>query len=269
MDERHNLADIQSEAPAIAMPLDSVGVRGLVFRLTLKDRAKGSQTVSAKASLGVDLPLDRRGTHMSRLVEALDNWHDELGCRSVRRLLAGIQERLGARRAFARFEFAYLLRRQAPRSGASASMAYDCSVSAILDGDSLSFDLGLAVPVMTVCPCSLAIARIGAHCQRALVRIRASIEHFVWLEEFIELAEAAGSAPVFPLLKREDEKFVTELAFSQPAFVEDVARAVAAALKAQPHVHAFGVNVESMESIHNHNAFASIEFAGRNGNNIL
>lgn len=260
---RHNLADIQSGTPAIAMSLDRVGVKGLVCRLALRDRAAGQQTVSATASLSVDLPADRRGTHMSRLVEALDSWHEELGCRSMRELLAGIRNRLDAGSAFARFDFAYLVRRQAPSSAVSASMAYDCWVSASLSGDdTLAFDLGVAVPVMTVCPCSLAIASTGAHCQRAIIRIGASIDHFVWLEEFIELAEAAGSAPVYPLLKREDEKFVTELAFSRPAFVEDVARAVAAAMRAKPHVHAFCVNVESMESIHNHDAFASVEFSG-------
>lgn len=259
MNLRDSLADIQSEAPAVALPIDLVGVKGLIFPLTLKDRANGRQTVSARAFLGVNLPTERRGTHMSRLVEALDGWHEELGCRSVRRLLSGIQKRLDASVAVARFDFAYLVRRDAPQSGASASMAYECSVAATLTGNELLFDLGLTVPVMTVCPCSLAIAQVGAHCQRALARIRARIEHFVWLEEFIGIAESAASAPVYPLLKREDEKFVTELAFANPAFVEDVARTIAAALKAHSGVQAFGIEVESMESIHNHNAIASIE----------
>lgn len=259
MNLRESLEDVQNSAPAVPLPVDLVGVKGLIFPLTLKDRAQGRQTVSARAFLGVNLPAARRGTHMSRLIEALDSWHEELGCRSVRRLLAGIQQRLAADVAVARFDFAYLVRRQAPTSGVSASMAYECSVAATLAGNELSFDLGLTIPVMTVCPCSLAIASVGAHCQRALARIRARIEHFVWLEEFIELAETAASAPVYPLLKREDEKFVTELAFANPAFVEDVARAIAAALKAHAGVKAFGIEVESMESIHNHNAVASIE----------
>lgn len=259
---RQPLADVQSAKPAIAMSVDRVGVKGLIFPLVLRDRALGTQTVTARAALGVDLPADRRGTHMSRLVEALDGWHEVLGCRSMRRLLQGIRARLDAARAFATFEFAYLMRKQAPRGTAAANMAYDCSVSATLAGEDLAFELGARVPVMTVCPCSLAIADTGAHCQRAMVSIRAAIDRFVWLEDFIAIAEAAGSAPVYPLLKREDEKYVTELAFSRPAFVEDVARGAACALKALPHVHAFAVSVESMESIHSHNAFASIEIQG-------
>lgn len=257
---RPNLADIQSERPAVAMPIEGVGVKGLVFSLRLRDRAEGLQTVSATASLGADLAADRRGTHMSRLVGALDAWHENLGCRSMRRLLQDIQARLDTCKAFAQFEFDYLVRRAAPISGAAASMACKCQVRATLTGDDLAFDLGIAVPVMTVCPCSLAISDNGAHCQRAICHMRARIVRFVWLEEFIDIADAAGSAPVYPMLKREDEKFVTELAFSRPAFVEDVARAIALALREKPHVLAFGVNVESMESIHSHNAFASIEY---------
>lgn len=253
------MPDIQGGRPALEIPLKRVGVSGLAFRLNLRDRDQGRQEVAATASLAVNLPASHRGAHMSRFVEALDAWDDALGCRSMKRLLTELQRRLEAPRAFAKFQFSYLSRRMAPISGLSALTAYDCQVSASLDSSGLNFELGVAVPVMTVCPCSLAISAQGAHCQRAMVHITAACRSFIWLEELIEMAEAAGSAPVYPLLKRPDEKYITELAFSQAAFVEDVARSTAAALSAHKHVLHWGVKVESMESIHSHNAFAYAE----------
>lgn len=251
------LADIQTQAPDIALPINKVGVSGLCFLLRLRDRSQGRQTVTASAALAVDLPAQSRGTHMSRFVEILDSWQEELGCQSMRRLLELLRERLGSSSARASFQFAYLIRKKAPLGIGAANLAYNCSVEASL-GESLTFQLGIKVPVMTVCPCSMAISNAGAHSQRALINMSIAIERFVWIEEFIELAEQSGSSPVYPLLKREDEKFVTETAFSQPAFVEDVARRVASGLYAHPQVLAFDVEVESMESIHNHNAFACI-----------
>lgn len=251
------LADIQMERPEIALPINRVGVSGLCFRLRLRDRAQGIQTVTAKAALAVNLGPDRRGTHMSRFVEILDAWQEELGCQSVRRLLETLRERLKSDRAWAKFQFAYLMRKSSPKTGACAWTAYNCSVMAEL-AETPVFTLGIEVPVMTVCPCSAAISAEGAHSQRALIRMKIRIDHFVWLEEFIELASAAGSSPVYPLLKREDEKFVTEAAFANPAFVEDAARRVASGLRSLPRVLSFEVEVESMESIHNHNAFAAI-----------
>lgn len=252
-----NLADIQSGPAALGIALDRVGVKGLCFPLRLRDRACGIQTVTAAAALGVDLPASQRGTHMSRFVEVLNAWQEELGCQSMRNLLQNLREKLGSARAWANLEFAYFMRKAAPASAGIAGMAYNCSVSAEL-AEHLSFRLGIQVPVMTVCPCSQAISTVGAHSQRALIRMNIRIERFVWLEDLILLAESAGSSPVYPLLKRADEKFVTEAAFANPAFVEDVARRVAASLENQPQVLAFEVEVESMESIHNHNAFAFI-----------
>lgn len=252
------LPDIQGGLPAVAMPIDRVGVSGLAFRLRLRDKTSGQQEVAAVASLAVNLPAQRRGAHMSRLVEALDAWQDTLGCQSVRLLLEDIQKRLDATAAFAEFQFSWLSRRTAPVSGLSAIASHNCTVAATLTDAALSFELGIAVPVMTVCPCSLAISTQGAHCQRAMVQMSVACRRFIWLEDLIAMAEAAGSAPVYPLLKRPDEKYVTELAFSRSAFVEDVARGVAHALANHPHVLSYKVHVESMESIHNHNAFAVI-----------
>lgn len=253
------MEDVQNLPPDFALDIDRVGIRGLRLPLMVRDRAGGSQSTVASADLGVDLPSALKGTHMSRLVEALDNWNEGLDLQSVRRLLENVRERLGASRAWVRFSFPYFVRKNAPARGDAAPLAYDCAVTSELDGQSQTFILDLAVPVMTVCPCSKAISNEGAHSQRALVRIHARTGGFVWLEEIIDLAEAAGSSAVYTLLKREDEKFVTEQAFAHPAFVEDVARACACALERHSRICGFTVEVESMESIHNHNAFARIE----------
>ena len=151
------------------------------------------------------------------------------------------------------------IRKAAPASGSPGTVAYACRLTGELDENGQSFLLDLDVPVMTVCPCSKAISREGAHSQRAIVRMRVRMTGFSWLEEFLEMAEESGSSAVYTLLKREDEKFVTEHAFAAPAFVEDVVRNVAQRLSRHTHVDWFSVEVESMESIHNHNAFARIE----------
>ena len=253
------MEDVQSHAPTVPLNIDRVGVRELRLPLLVRDRAQGSQQTVASVDLGVDLPSAFKGTHMSRFVEALEEWNEEISYQSVRRLLENIKERLGARRAWARFSFPYFIRKAAPASGSPGTVAYACRLTGELDENGQSFLLDLDVPVMTVCPCSKAISREGAHSQRADVRMAVRMRGFCWIEDFIEIAEASGSSPVYSLLKREDEKFVTEDAFSRPTFVEDVVRNVASRLADHPHVSGFRVEVESYESIHAHNAFACIE----------
>ena len=253
------MEDVQSHAPQVALNIDRVGVRDLKLPLLVRDRCQGKQQTVATVDLGVDLPSSFKGTHMSRFVEALEQWNDEISYQSVRRLLVNIKERLGARRAYARFCFPYFIIKKAPASGSPATVAYECRLTGELDDHGQSFVLETDVPVMTVCPCSKAISREGAHSQRAMVRMRLRMRTFSWLEDFIDIAEASGSSAVYTLLKREDEKFVTENAFAHPTFVEDVVRNVAQRLTAHGQVEWFSVEVESMESIHNHNAFARIE----------
>ena len=253
------MEDVQNHAPAVPLHIDRVGIRELRLPLLVRDRVNGTQQTVANVELGVDLPSSYKGTHMSRFVEALDDWNEEIGYQSVRRLLGNIKDRLGAHRAFARFAFTYFIRKEAPASGSGSLVAYPCCLTGELDGQGQSFLLDVAVPVMTVCPCSRAISRNGAHSQRAVVRMSVRMKSFSWLEEFIEIAEASGSSAVYTLLKREDEKFVTEHAFDHPTFVEDVVRSAAQRISCHEHVEWFSVEVESMESIHNHNAFARIE----------
>lgn len=253
------MEDVQNHAPSVALNIDRVGVRGLEFPLKVRDRVAGNQQTVARVDLGVDLPSAFKGTHMSRFVEALEGWNEEISYQSVRRLLESVKERLGAARSFVHFAFPYFMRKAAPASGSPGMLSYACTLAGELSENGQTFILGLEVPVMTVCPCSKAISDEGAHSQRALVRMKIRMKGFSWLEEFIEMAEDSASSAVYSLLKRQDEKYVTEHAFARPVFVEDVVRNVALRLSEHRHVEWFSVEVDSMESIHNHNAFARIE----------
>lgn len=260
----HTLTDVQSSPSNIALDIDRVGVKHVEMPLVVKDRDRGHQHTVASVDMGVDLPAAFKGTHMSRFLEAVENWREssseKLDYASMKRLLSDMLERLNARRAYAMFRFPYFRVRHAPVSGGSAPVRYLCRLTGELEQgqEGPRFLLELEVPVTTVCPCSKAISRAGAHGQRAMVRMAIRMSRFEWLEGFIDIAEASGSAPIYTLLKRPDEKFVTEQAYDNALFVEDVVRNVAAKLEAHAHVIWFSVEVESEESIHGHNAFASL-----------
>lgn len=264
------MEDVQSRPAGVALPIDRVGVRGLVLPLQIRERSGsgGLQRTVARVDVSVDLPATFKGTHMSRFVEALNAWASEsdgVDYQTVRELLEDIRTRLNARRAQVVFRFPYFMTKQAPSSGIASLMHYDCVLTGLLDENSaqkLDFIMDVTVPVMTVCPCSKAISSEGAHSQRAEVRMEVHMRGFCWIEELVEAAESAGSSPVYAVLKREDEKYVTEHAFANPTFVEDVVRTVALRLSAHPHIRIYGVEVESFESIHAHNAFARIEGTG-------
>jgi GTP cyclohydrolase I len=259
-----SMQDIQSGPADVALAIDRVGVKGLTRPLTVRDRAAGVQHTVAQVDLSVDLPAEFKGTHMSRFVEALETFAGALDHGSMKKLLQDIRKRLSARTAHAAFRFPYFRGQTSPASTAPGLMSYSCRVAGEIDEQGkVVFLLGVEVPVMTVCPCSLAISDQGAHSQRTEVRITARASGFLWLEDLIEIAEDAGSSPVYTLLKREDEKHVTETAFANPCFVEDVVRAAAARLSAHPQVRSFEVEAESYESIHAHSASASIKGQGQ------
>ena len=257
-------ADVQSGPAPVAMAIDRVGVKDLEYPIIVRDRARGRQHTVARVELCADLPAAFKGTHMSRFIEALGAWTCELDYQSVKRLLGDVLDRLDARKASVVFNFPYFLERLAPATQIPSLMSYGCTMVGELcaeDRNRPSFLLGVDVPVMTVCPCSKAISDEGAHSQRAVVRIRCRFLSFLWLEDLIAIAELAGSSPVYTLLKREDEKHVTEAGFKNPRFVEDAVRSVAQSLESHPQITWFRVEVESLESIHNHSAFASIELS--------
>jgi len=254
-----NMQDVQSGPSAVALAIDRVGVKGLKLPLTVRDRVGGRQHTVGDVDLFVDLPAEFKGTHMSRFVEALGHWQGDLDYATCKNLLSDLCERLQATTAHARFAFPYFVTRAAPVSSIEGPMHFDCTLDGVLTGERLVFTLRVEVPVMTVCPCSKAISDEGAHSQRAVVRIACRAKGFVWIEELVEVAEQAASSRVYSLLKREDEKHVTETSFANPCFVEDVVRSAAKKLLSDPRITWFKVEVESQESIHNHAASASIE----------
>ncbi|MDR1489015.1 MAG: GTP cyclohydrolase FolE2 [Desulfovibrio sp.] len=256
------MEDVQNTPAEVAMPIDSVGVRNLSLPISVSRREGGAQSTVALVELGVDLPAHFKGTHMSRFIEVLERRQEDLSYKTVRGLLENILERLDARKARVTFEFIFFMPRPSPVSKSTALQSYRCKITGELSraGENrLDFILEVIVPVMTVCPCSKAISSEGAHSQRTEIRLTLYLKNFCWLEEFIEIAETSGSSPVYPLLKRDDEKFVTEQAFANPCFVEDVVRNIAEKLENHQHISRFTAEVESFESIHAHNAFARIE----------
>ncbi len=252
------MQDIQNGPADVCMPIDRVGVKNLKIPLLVQDRLKGSQHTIADVDLCVDLPARFKGTHMSRFLEVISSWSQILNYESFKELLSGIRRKLEAQSAVLRFDFPYFYSRKAPVSGHEFVMDFSSFLCGELTGQDVKMTLGIEVPVMTVCPCSLAISAQGAHSQRSLVRIKCGFKGLLWLEELIDIASRAGSSPVYPLLKREDEKFVTEYAFSRPAFVEDVVRKAASMLDEHKLIKWYEVEVESFESIHNHSAYAKI-----------
>ncbi len=259
------LEDVQNLPSNLAMAIDRVGIKNFKMPIIVKDLANSFQHTVAEVEMGVDLPAAFKGTHMSRFVEELEKFREssseKLDYPSLKHLLDKVCTKLNAHKAIICFKFPYFMTKTAPSTKAKAQVVYDCSFSGTLDkkNDNYSFLMDIAVPVTTVCPCSKAISEFGAHGQRTIINMKIILSKFTWLEEFIHIAESCGSAPIFALLKRADEKFVTEQAFQNACFVEDVVRQVACKLENHAHVKWFRVEVESFESIHGHNAFACIE----------
>lgn len=253
------MRDVQSGPAEIALRINRVGVKNLSIPLVVRDRASGRQHTVAEVDLSVDLPAKFKGTHMSRFLEALRHMDTALDAAGCAALLLDLRDRLQAQSSHLCFRFTYFMEQRAPVTGSPALMSYPSFLRGDLHQGKVRLVLGVDVPVMTVCPCSKAISTEGAHSQRALIRIEAECNGMLWLEDLIALGQESGSSPVYALLKREDEKFVTEAAFAAPAFVEDVVRNAATRLTAHPKVGGFRVEVESFESIHNHSAYACID----------
>jgi GTP cyclohydrolase IB len=257
------LPDVQSEPDVRGIGIDEVGISGLRYPVTVFQAEQGKQSTVASISLAVSLPPEQKGSHLSRFVEVLDEHAGELTPHSIPAMLQRLRDRLDARSATLVMEFPYFLRRAAPVSGASALIEYACGINASIHNDVVEFAISAGVPVTSVCPCSKAISDYGAHNQRGTVTIHAvpswsDDADSVWLEDLIEAAEASGSSPVYPLLKREDERHVTMAAYDHPVFVEDMVRSVAERLRDDPRIVRFSVEAVNDESIHNHAAFARL-----------
>lgn len=254
------LPDHAAEADERRLPIDQVGIDRLSYPITVWDKANKKQSTVAEFQLSVGLPAEFKGTHMSRFLEVLEAHRGELSLGTVPSLLAEIQRRLQADDAYLDVRFPYFLERTAPVSGARSLMEYPCRFVASRRGDELDFVLGVTVPVTTLCPCSKAVSEYGAHNQRGLVDVQARFDGMLWIEDVVEAVEAQASSPLFALLKREDEKHVTERAYENPRFVEDLVRDVVLSLRERAGVTWLEVSVENLESIHNHSAYARISW---------
>ncbi len=255
--------DVQNQSDERNIDIQKVGVKDveipLVIQRKLKNGAVDTQRVYARAKMSVSLNRQFKGTHMSRFIEILNDYRKKnLVGVDIKKMLLDMKDRLGAENAYIKFDFKYFIKKTAPKSELEALMCYDCYFEGKLDGDDYKFFLGTKVPVTTLCPCSKEISEYGAHNQRAIVKVKISYpekEH-IWLEDLIKSIEEAGSSEVYSLLKREDEKAVTERAYENPKFVEDVLRDIVLKLENNKIINFFEVEIEAQESIHNHNAWA-------------
>jgi GTP cyclohydrolase IB len=253
------LPDIQAGRDDRNIPIQKVGVRNVRWPIAVLDRAKGKQHTIGTFSLLVDLPHDFKGTHMSRFIEVLSAHKEEFSIESLSALLVTLRRQLKANTAYVEIRFPYFIQKQAPVSKQQSLMEYACAfLASETEGGGFDFNLEVQVPVTTLCPCSKEISERGAHNQRGIVTARVKCEPELWIEEIVEAVEACASCSLYPLLKRPDEKWVTEHAYDNPRFVEDVVREVALAFDGDPRIHSYEVEVENEESIHTHNAYAYV-----------
>ena len=258
------MEDVQGRRDHRGVSLKQAGVSDLSYPIVVLDRSRERQTTIARIAMSVGVPHDFKGTHMSRFIEVLEAHRGEITMRTLPGILQDVRKRLNAETARIEVQFPYFVEKSAPVSGATALMDYQCAFVGESNGGEL-FMVRVCVPVTSLCPCSKEISDYGAHNQRSYVTIEVrgagSAEELIWIEELIAIGEGASSAPVYPLLKRPDERHITMQAYDHPAFVEDIARDVAIELQADPRVAWFRVHVRSDESIHNHCAFAEVDWS--------
>jgi len=253
------LDDKQSERDTRELRIDKVGVRGLRFPIQVRDRTHRVQNTVATLGMFVDLPKEFKGTHMSRFVEVLTSHGNVIHVENIMEILQELQRKLNSATSHLEIEFPYFMSKKSPVSRRESLMDYIARFDAAACGTETDFVLTVKVNVTTLCPCSKAIAKYGAHNQRGEVTVALRFKKIVWIEEVIEMIEASASSELYALLKRQDEKAVTERAYENPVFVEDLVRNVALRLNAHPLVTWYKVEAENYESIHNHNAYACIE----------
>ncbi len=256
--ERLHFPDIQSQFDSRNIHIDAVGVKGVRYPVTISARGRPLTTV-ADLSLTVGLPASAKGTHMSRFIELLEAQTEALDPARFRELVLQMLRRLGAQTGEIAMRFPYFVAKAAPVSGARSWLDHDvCWRGRVTAPGEYTFSMQVTVPVTSLCPCSKEISEYGAHNQRSHVMIEAELAGPMAIEELIAIAEVSASCEVYSLLKRADEKYVTEAAYDNPKFVEDLVRDVALALERDARIRAYVVEAENFESIHNHSAFARI-----------
>jgi len=253
------LKDTQSEPDDRRLAIDRVGVKGLRYPIQIRDKARSVQSTIATMQLTVDLPHHFKGTHMSRFIEVLSSHGPVIDVSNIRKILEELTKRLESDCSHLDFEFPFFLEKHAPVSGAAGLMNYTARFNATLEKGRMEFVVTTVVPVTTLCPCSKAISASGAHNQRGEVTFAVRCQKPMWIEDMIRLVEDSASSELYSLLKRPDEKAVTERAYENPVFVEDLVRNVAQRCEADPNIRWYRIEAENFESIHNHNAYALIE----------
>ncbi|MDN5354797.1 MAG: cyclohydrolase [Candidatus Cloacimonadota bacterium] len=252
--------DIQSQNDNRNVTINKVGVKKVRYPIIVEDRENKQQNTVADLDIYVELSHLQRGTHMSRFLEVLNRFHKETIIGNLEDFMLEIKRELIADAAYARISFPYFINKQAPVSKISSYLGYDCFFEAYYKQD-YDLKIGVQVPVTSLCPCSKEISDYGAHNQRSLVTLKVAYDGFVWLEELIEVVEGAASSQIYSLLKRVDEKYVTEQAYNNPRFVEDIVREITVKLKKDKRIKYFKVESENFESIHNHSAYACVEWS--------
>ncbi len=252
--------DVQGRADTRGIIINKVGIRGLRHPLQVSDRSGVVQNTVSRVDLFVDLSAEHKGTHMSRFVELLGNDGQVLSVGSYTRLLADMTRHLDAHKGYIKVRFPYFVTKSAPVSGVRSLMDYEVTMHGQIDGTATDISIEVCVPVTSLCPCSKAISDYGAHNQRSHVTVKARTRGGLWIEDLIDIVESQASCDLYGTLKRMDEKYVTERAYDNPKFVEDMVRDIAVVLNSDDRISAYTVESENFESIHNHSAYAHIEF---------
>jgi GTP cyclohydrolase I len=254
-----SIQDVQASPDLRRIAINKVGVKGIRHPVVVKDRSGGVQPTVAEFNMYVRLPHDFKGTHMSRFVEILSGHERAISVESFREMLFEVASRLGAETGYIEMSFPYFVEKRAPVSGVRSLMDYNVTFLGRVSDGVDTHSTRVVVPATSLCPCSKKISAYGAHNQRAHITLTVESKEMIWIEELIDIAEQNASSQLYGVLKRPDEKYVTELAYDNPKFVEDLARDVAVSLNADPRVVSYVVEVENFESIHNHSAYALIE----------
>ncbi len=258
MNRSREIIDVQNQRDTRQIEIDKVGVKNIKYPITVLDKSRGRQHTVASINMYVNLPHRFKGTHMSRFIEILNEFRGQIDIRNFSTILAQLKKSLNADSAHMEMEFSYFMEKEAPVSKSRGLMEYKCCFYGSIR-KTKDIMVEVLVPITTVCPCSKEVSEYGAHNQRGEVRVRVRFKKFIWIEDIIKLVEDSASSDVYSVLKRVDEKYVTERAFDNPMFVEDVVRTVASRLTNDHNIMWFSVDVENFESIHNHSAYAYIE----------
>ena len=254
------LRDVHAEHDERRLALDRAGVKGLRYPICVLDRQRGQQHTVAEIDMSVSLPHKRKGAHMSRFIELLNRHRREIDIRKFRALAGELRRDLDAEAAHVKVQFPYFIEKAAPVTRSVGLVDYSCTFGASVFKSGSDLWVSAAVPVTSLCPCSKAISRHGAHNQRSLISVRVWFRRFFWLEDLIALVEDSASCDLYSLLKRPDEKYVTERAYERPRFVEDLVREVGTRLRDDDNFVRWEVEAESFESIHAHSAYASLSW---------